>query len=159
MGGGMQPISRPFVPGATTSLGAVPVGHYGAAHPTSLPAIAVPHKPGGVLVAQAGVGQRLPAHPQPVPVAAPIAPKAEAKARSRALDDEELGSDDDDEELAVLGEDDPDRGAGKVRNSVLCLFEKVTRVKNKRRVVLRDGLMKIEGKEYIFNKCSGEFDW
>lgn len=80
-----------------------------------------------------------------------------AKQRSRALDDEELGSDDDDDLDLDLGDDDPVAKAPK--NSLICLFEKISRVKNKRRVQLRDGLMKVNGREYIFARANGEFDW
>lgn len=124
---------------------------------TQLPQIPVQTKTPGLLVPQAAIqtqniqqlGAQQPGQP-------PAAVKEEKK-RSRALDDEELGSDDDDDDLNVdLGEDDPDQTP---KNSIICLFEKVTRVKNKRRVQLRDGLMKIAGKEYIFSRCNGEFDW
>ena len=42
---------------------------------------------------------------------------------------------------------------------VLCQYEKVTRTKNKWRCVLKDGIMHIKGRDYIFGKAHGEFEW
>lgn len=128
------------------------------AHPSAqLPQIPVQTKTPGLLVPQAAMQTQNIQQLGAQQLSQPSAAVKEEKKRSRALDDEELGSDDDDDDLNVdLGEDDPDQTP---KNSIICLFEKVTRVKNKRRVQLRDGLMKIAGKEYIFSRCNGEFDW
>jgi hypothetical protein len=67
-----------------------------------------------------------------------------------AKGDEELGSDLDDEE----DDEEPDTD-----DFVLCQYEKVTRVKNKRKANLKDGIMHINGKDYVFSKATGEFDW
>jgi len=64
--------------------------------------------------------------------------------------DEELGSDLDDDD----GDEEPD-----TEHIVLCQYEKVTRVKNKRKANLKDGIMHINGKDYVFSKATGEFDW
>jgi len=64
--------------------------------------------------------------------------------------DEELGSDLDDEEE----DEEPD-----TEHIVLCQYEKVTRVKNKRKANLKDGIMHINGKDYVFSKATGEFEW
>ncbi|KAJ2492500.1 transcription factor IIA subunit alpha [Coemansia sp. RSA 2050] len=42
---------------------------------------------------------------------------------------------------------------------VLCQYEKVTRSKNKWKCVLRDGIMLINGRDYLFQKATGEFEW
>jgi len=42
---------------------------------------------------------------------------------------------------------------------VLCQFEKVTRVKNKRKCNLKAGVMHLNGKDYLFHKATGEFEW
>jgi len=44
-------------------------------------------------------------------------------------------------------------------NLVLCQFDKVTRTKNKWKCVLKDGIMHLKGKDYVFHKANGEFDW
>lgn len=148
-----RPVAAQYV-GANGIIGSIPLTHAIARPPGAgapLPLINVPGRPTGYLVPQAGVPRAQ------VPQPAPPMPVKPEKLRSRALDDEELGSDDDDDDLKVdLGADDPEH---KPKNSIICLFEKVTRVKNKRRVTLRDGLMKVDGKEYIFGRCTGEFDW
>ena len=37
--------------------------------------------------------------------------------------------------------------------------EQVTRVRNKWKVLLKDGVMSIHGRDYIFKKASCEFEW
>eukprot|EP01089_Gocevia_fonbrunei_P022931 TRINITY_DN9463_c0_g2_i1.p1 TRINITY_DN9463_c0_g2~~TRINITY_DN9463_c0_g2_i1.p1 ORF type:complete len:261 (+),score=75.27 TRINITY_DN9463_c0_g2_i1:28-810(+) len=63
-------------------------------------------------------------------------------------EDDELGSDLD------ISEDEPD-----TENNVLCQFEKVKRIKNKRRCNLKAGVIHLNGRDYLFNKANGEFSW
>ncbi|KAI5274631.1 TFIIA-domain-containing protein [Aureobasidium subglaciale] len=42
---------------------------------------------------------------------------------------------------------------------VLCTYDKVQRVKNKWKCTLKDGVMSANGKEYLFHKAQGEFEW
>jgi len=63
--------------------------------------------------------------------------------------DEELDSDLDDEDDA-----EPE-----TEHLVLCQFEKVTRIKNKRKCNLKDGIMHLHGRDSVFHKATGEFDW
>jgi len=63
--------------------------------------------------------------------------------------DEDLGSDLDDEE----GEEP------QTENIILCQFEKVTRIKNKRKCNLKAGVMHLNGRDYLFNRANGEFEW
>ncbi|KAM0749054.1 TFIIA-domain-containing protein [Meredithblackwellia eburnea MCA 4105] len=74
-------------------------------------------------------------------------------------DEDEINSDldDDDDEDGADGEDGA--GAGKSEDVVIALYEKVQRVKNKWKVTLKDGLVSVGGKEYLFAKCQGEFEW
>lgn len=65
-------------------------------------------------------------------------------------DEDELGSDLDDEEE----DEEPDTD-----NIILCQFEKVTRIKNKRKCTLKAGVMHLNGRDYLFNKANGEFEW
>lgn len=69
------------------------------------------------------------------------------------LDAEELGSELDEPDNDE-GEEDPDTD-----HLVLCQFDKVTRNKSKWKVTLKDGVMHINNRDYVFHKATGEFDW
>jgi len=78
-------------------------------------------------------------------------------------DDEEEGgaavaSPKDDEELDSDLDDDDDTEP-ETENYILCQYEKVTRIKNKRKTNLKDGIMHINGKDSLFHKATGEFEW
>lgn len=45
------------------------------------------------------------------------------------------------------------------QNIVLCQYEKVQRVKNKWKCVFRNGIIGINGRDYVFSKGNGEFEW
>ncbi|TQV98670.1 hypothetical protein V2A60_007618 [Cordyceps javanica] len=80
------------------------------------------------------------------------------------------GGDDDDEEDdedAINSDlDDPDEdheedevddeGLGHI---MLCMYDKVQRVKNKWKCTLKDGVLTVNGKEYVFHKATGEYEW
>ena len=38
-------------------------------------------------------------------------------------------------------------------------FPQVTRTKNKWKTTLKDGVMRIGGRDYVFHKGIGEFEW
>ena len=44
-------------------------------------------------------------------------------------------------------------------NVVICQFDKIQRVRNKWRFNLKDGIMNLNGKDYVFQRASGESDW
>lgn len=44
-------------------------------------------------------------------------------------------------------------------NYIICLYDKVQRVKNKWKFNLKDGIASINGKDYGFSKATGESDW
>ena len=80
-------------------------------------------------------------------------PSDEGKRESDQDDDahkDEIGSD--------LDDSDDDDGDGS-EDMILCLYDKVQRVKNKWKCVLRDGVASIGGRDYLFSKCNGEFEW
>lgn len=80
---------------------------------------------------------------------------AAGQKRKRISDDDEIGSDLDDSD-----DEDIDGGAdGDNDDMVLCLYDKVQRVKNKWKCVLKDGVASIDGRDYLFAKCNGEFEW
>ena len=80
------------------------------------------------------------------------------KAKIKADEDEDAINsdlDDDDEEAAEVA----DSGDGPVGETILCTYDKVQRVKNKWKCTLKDGILTTGGKEYVFHKANGEFEW
>mmetsp|Transcript_1118 Transcript_1118/g.3924 ORF Transcript_1118/g.3924 Transcript_1118/m.3924 type:complete len:177 (+) Transcript_1118:386-916(+) len=72
--------------------------------------------------------------------------------------DEDVDDDDGDEGLSDVDlddEEDPDTKG----NLVLAQYERVTRTKNKWKCVLRDGIMKINGRDWVFSKGMCDFDF
>jgi len=67
-------------------------------------------------------------------------------------DEEPLGSDDDINEGS-------DGEIFETDNVVICQFDKIQRVRNKWRFNLKDGIMNLNGKDYVFQRASGESDW
>ncbi|CAD5231158.1 unnamed protein product [Bursaphelenchus xylophilus] len=70
-----------------------------------------------------------------------------------ANEEEPLNSDDDqsdEEDLKTLFDSD---------NVVVCQFEKVHRARSKWKFILKDGIMHLNGKDYCFQKCTGEAEW
>lgn len=81
-----------------------------------------------------------------------------------ATESNELGSDLDESDSDLLsdGEDGDDEDGGTSRDDgdvIIALYEKVQRVKNKWKITLKDGIISAEGKDYLFGKCQGEFEW
>lgn len=77
------------------------------------------------------------------------------------LDNEEVNSDLDDSDDDYLNTDDDveDNNNEENGNIILCQYEKVVRVKNKWKWVLKDGVVSCNGKDYCFKKATGESDW
>ncbi|KAH9858923.1 transcription factor IIA, alpha/beta subunit [Lenzites betulinus] len=72
-------------------------------------------------------------------------------------DSEAINSDLDDSDSDV--DQDGIEGGIADQDIVFCTYDKVARVKNKWKCVLKDGMIHINGKDYLFAKCSGEFEW
>ncbi|MCJ1391860.1 transcription factor IIA subunit alpha [Xylographa bjoerkii] len=73
------------------------------------------------------------------------------------LDDEDaINSDLDDPDDNVVDETEEEGNQGEV---MLCTYDKVQRVKNKWKCTLKDGVLTTGGKEYVFHKATGEFEW
>merc|ERR1711939_59536 len=85
--------------------------------------------------------------------AAPPAAAEKSKSAPNA-DDDELGSDLDDSDDEAEGQEQEDGG-----DLVIALYDKVQRSKNKWKVSLKDGVISVNGREYLFSKCQGEFEW
>jgi len=68
------------------------------------------------------------------------------------VDDEPLGSGDD------ISEGDPS-DLFNTENVVVCQYDKITRTRNKWKFHLKDGIMNLNGKDYVFQKATGEAEW
>lgn len=77
------------------------------------------------------------------------------------------GEDDEDDEDAINSDlDDPEDDTNQINDddddngdSILCTYDKVQRVKNKWKCTLKDGVLNANGKEWLFHKGNGEFEW
>ncbi|KAL1558042.1 transcription initiation factor IIA large subunit-like isoform X1 [Salvia divinorum] len=70
-------------------------------------------------------------------------------------DDDELLNEDDDDEL-----DDLEQGEElNTAHLVLAQFDKVTRTKSRWKCTLKNGIMRVNNKDILFNKATGEFDF
>lgn len=68
------------------------------------------------------------------------------------IEEEPLCSEDDnsDEEATDLFD---------TENVVVCQYDKITRAKNKWKFHLKDGIMNLNGKDYVFQRAHGEAEW
>ncbi|KAL4909770.1 transcription factor IIA, alpha/beta subunit [Aspergillus multicolor] len=71
-------------------------------------------------------------------------------------DEDAINSDLDDPDDLVAQDEDDDDAVGQV---MLCTYDKVQRVKNKWKCTLKDGILTTGGREYVFHKGQGEFEW
>jgi transcription initiation factor TFIIA large subunit len=78
----------------------------------------------------------------------------EKKPEEKVVEEEELDSNE-------LTESDCDVEAdgGEIKNVMLCLFDKVTRVKDKRRCTLKHGFLSIGRTDYTFSIANGDLEW
>ncbi|KAK9357409.1 transcription factor IIA, alpha/beta subunit-domain-containing protein [Lipomyces starkeyi] len=70
-------------------------------------------------------------------------------------DSDAINSDLDDPEEEYSQEDEVE-GSGAI---MLCLYDRVNRMKNKWKCELRDGIIHANGKDYLFGKANGECEW
>lgn len=80
-----------------------------------------------------------------------------ASQSTTAEDDEAINSDLDDSDTEE--EDENDEGGSGDTDIVFCTYDKVARVKTKWKCILKDGIVHVNGKDYLFSKCTGEFEW
>lgn len=85
------------------------------------------------------------------------APKAAGASTGNGGGDEAINSDLDDSEEDL--DEDVDQGNAGETDIVFCTYDKVARVKNKWKCVLKDGMVHVNGRDYLFAKCTGEFEW
>ncbi|XP_011162067.1 transcription initiation factor IIA subunit 1 isoform X3 [Solenopsis invicta] len=69
-----------------------------------------------------------------------------------AREDEPLNSEDD------VTDDDP-TDLFETDNVVVCQYDKITRSRNKWKFYLKDGIMNLTGKDYVFQKANGDAEW
>ncbi|KAF2405252.1 hypothetical protein EJ06DRAFT_525780 [Trichodelitschia bisporula] len=86
-------------------------------------------------------------------------PDDEFKAPVDQDDEDAINSDLDDTDEDELNDSREDAEDGPVGETVLCVYDKVQRVKNKWKCVLKDGILTTGNKEYVFHKAQGEFEW
>ncbi|KAK0657534.1 transcription factor IIA, alpha/beta subunit [Cercophora newfieldiana] len=76
--------------------------------------------------------------------------------KNEDLDDDAINSDlDDPDDEKDDDEDDEDS----MSHMMLCMYDKVQRVKNKWKCTLKDGVLTVNNKEYVFHKATGEYEW
>uniref|UniRef100_A0A8D9AGL5 Transcription initiation factor IIA subunit 1 n=1 Tax=Cacopsylla melanoneura TaxID=428564 RepID=A0A8D9AGL5_9HEMI len=85
-------------------------------------------------------------------------------------DDQDIDDDDDDNDEENEGiEDEPLNSGDDVSeedpalfdtdNIVVCQYDKITRSRNKWKFYLKDGIMNLNGKDFVFLKANGDADW
>ncbi|KAK6522627.1 transcription factor IIA subunit alpha [Arthrobotrys megalospora] len=89
------------------------------------------------------------------PSGASVAPKL-SQTDGPELDEDAINSDLDDTDDEPV--DDEDDGEG-IPQIMLCMYDKVQRTKNKWKCWLRNGVLTVNGKEYVFGKATGEYEW
>ncbi|KAI3322727.1 transcription factor IIA, alpha/beta subunit [Xylariaceae sp. AK1471] len=82
-------------------------------------------------------------------------PDDDLKDEDDESDEDAINSDLDDPDDNVE-ENEDDEEAGQI---MLCMYDKVQRVKNKWKCVLKDGVLNVNGKDYVFHKATGEYEW
>lgn len=85
---------------------------------------------------------------------------AEERAEEEEEDKDESGGAD--EEPLNSGDDVSDEEPGDMfdtDNVVVCQYDKITRSRNKWKFYLKDGIMNLAGKDYVFQKANGDAEW
>ncbi|ODV92430.1 hypothetical protein CANCADRAFT_30588 [Tortispora caseinolytica NRRL Y-17796] len=80
------------------------------------------------------------------------------------LDGANTGSDDSDAINSDLDDSEDELGSQDEENEensniMLCLYDKVQRTKNKWKCSFREGIISIEGRDYVFSRANGEYEW
>lgn len=71
-------------------------------------------------------------------------------------DSDDINSDLDDDLESDKSDDEDGDQEGQI---MLCLYDKVQRIKNKWKSNLKEGIANIDGKDYVFHKATGECEW
>ena len=73
-------------------------------------------------------------------------------------DDEEHDDENQDEEIPD-SKDNETKDLFKADNVIVCQYEKITRRGRNWKLRLKDGIMNINGRDYVFGKASGNTEW
>ncbi|PSR99065.1 hypothetical protein PHLCEN_2v4222 [Hermanssonia centrifuga] len=87
----------------------------------------------------------------------PSLPQPAQQREDASVGDEAINSDLDDSDSDNEREEGGSTSAE--TDIVFCTYDKVARVKNKWKCILKDGMIHVNGKDYLFAKCTGEFEW
>ncbi|KAK1754990.1 transcription factor IIA, alpha/beta subunit [Echria macrotheca] len=82
-------------------------------------------------------------------------PDDDFKEERDSPDADAINSDLDDDDDKDDDENDEDASA----HMMLCMYDKVQRVKNKWKCTLKDGVLTVNNREYVFHKATGEYEW
>ncbi|KAK6464194.1 hypothetical protein DFJ63DRAFT_65990 [Scheffersomyces coipomensis] len=78
-------------------------------------------------------------------------------------DDDDIFNDSDDINSDLDDDLESDKSDGESGDQegqlMLCLYDKVQRIKNKWKSNLKEGIANIDGKDYVFHKATGESEW
>ncbi|KAI1425815.1 transcription factor IIA, alpha/beta subunit [Xylaria sp. FL1777] len=83
-------------------------------------------------------------------------PDDDIKEEDDMEDDEDAINSDLDDPDDNIEENEDDEEGGQI---MLCMYDKVQRVKNKWKCVLKDGVLNVNGRDYVFHKATGEYEW
>jgi len=78
----------------------------------------------------------------------------EEEPEDEGQDEEPLNSGDD-----VSDAEDSNDKLYEVDNVVVCQYDKITRTRNKWKFHLKDGIMNLNGKDYVFQRSNGDAEW
>ncbi|GBE80483.1 transcription factor IIA, alpha/beta subunit [Sparassis crispa] len=163
---GIPPLTGPQIPGANRNMYSQPTGR-----PPSGPSPPAPTARYPPPVQAAQTTARIPQvdgpsssssdSSTPPPSQAPRSshpslPQPSQNMNVAQVDDEAINSDLDDSDSD--GDDDREDAAA-VPDIVFCTYDKVARVKNKWKCILKDGMIHVNRKDYLFAKCTCEFEW
>merc|ERR1719341_1659692 len=103
---------------------------------------------------------------------------ADSSDEDDAADDDEDGDDDDDSDDDLDPDGEEDEGVEEeplasdddisdedpsdlfeTHNVIVCQYDKITRAKNKWKFHLKDGIMNLNGKDYVFQRAHGDAEW
>jgi len=71
---------------------------------------------------------------------------------------DELDDDSDDERAAALAASATPADAASA-DLLLCQYEKVLHAKDTWKIVLRDGVLRVNKRDFVFSRAAGEFEW
>jgi hypothetical protein len=78
--------------------------------------------------------------------------KEEEENEDGGADEEPLGTEDD------ISDEDP-ADLFDTENVVVCQYDRITRARNRWKFHLKDGIMNLNGRDYVFQKANGDAEW